>query len=118
MSGSGLIPLFAYGTLRHPRVQRATFGRLLDGRADTLAGYRLAPLAIHDSAVVELSGLAVHSAAQPTGDPNDRISGTLLLVTRAELEAADRYEVTEMVRIEVRLQSGETAWVYVRADPG
>lgn len=112
-----MVNLFAYGTLRQPEVQRASFGRLLDGRPDTLPGYRLEPLVIRDEKVVALSGLAVHKAARPTGDPADRVAGTLFRISEAELEAADRYEVDDMVRIEARLESGASAWVYVRANP-
>ncbi len=108
--------LFAYGTLRLPEVQRASFGRLLDGRSDALPGYRLSPLAIGDEKVVALSGLAIHQAARPTGDPADLVPGTVFEITPAELEAADRYEVDEMVRIEAKLASGATAWVYVRKE--
>jgi len=34
--------LFSYGTLRQPEVQRATFGREIDGRPDAIVGYDLA----------------------------------------------------------------------------
>jgi hypothetical protein len=115
LSGVDPVRLFAYGTLRQPEVQRATFGRLLEGRSDALSGYRLEPLDIGDERVIALSGLAVHQAARPTGDPDDFITGTLFLITAAELAAADGYEVEEMIRIEARLVSGATAWVYVRA---
>jgi hypothetical protein len=33
--------LFAYGTLRQPEVQRAVFGRVLDGAEDAVCGYDL-----------------------------------------------------------------------------
>ena len=32
--------LFSYGTLQLPEVQTATFGRLLQGQADSLVGFR------------------------------------------------------------------------------
>ena len=115
MSGAGTAALFAYGTLRLAEVQRATFGRLLDGRPDSLPGYRLEPLIIRDENVVALSGLAVHQAARPTGDPADLVPGILFRITPAELEAADRYEVDDMARVQARLESGATAWVYVWA---
>ena len=115
MSAADTAALFAYGTLRLAEVQRATFGRLLDGRPDSLPGYRLEPLIIRDENVVALSGLDIHQAARPTGDPADRVPGILFRITKAELEAADRYEVDDMVRIEARLESGSAAWVYVSA---
>jgi gamma-glutamylcyclotransferase (GGCT)/AIG2-like uncharacterized protein YtfP len=115
LSGADPVRLFAYGTLRQENVQSATFGRLLEGRPDALSGFALSPLRITDPGVIEASGIAVHTAAHRTGNPDDLIPGTLFLITAAELAAADSYEVEEMVRIEARLDSGATAWVYVRA---
>ncbi len=110
------VALFSYGTLQLAEVQRATFGRLLEGRADSLAGYRLAPLAISDLAVVRLSGLAVHGTARRSGDPADRIAGVVFTLGEAELAAADAYEVDVYARIEAVLQSGTPAFVYVGPD--
>jgi hypothetical protein len=110
------ISLFSYGTLQQPEVQRATFGRLLDGRADIMAGFVLTPLAITDPEVVRVSGAAVHSIARRTGDPADRIAGVVFAITPAELEASDRYEVDAYARVEVQLVSGAFAFVYVGPD--
>ena len=110
------IALFSYGTLRQENVQRSTFGRLLEGRPDALAGYALSPMPIDDPEVVATSGLAVHTIARPTGDPADIVQGTLFAITRAELEAADHYEVDGIERIIVRLASGAEAFVYVAAE--
>ena len=106
--------LFSYGTLRQANVQMATFGRLLDGTPDALPGYRLAPMPIHDPKVVETSGLATHSIAVPSGDPEDRIEGLKFEISEAELAAADDYEVAGIDRIEAALASGARAFVYVR----
>lgn len=111
---SGL--LFSYGTLRLPAVQRATFGRLLDGRPDVLPGFALAPLTISDPEVVRISGAAIHLIARRTGDPADRIDGVVFSLATAELEAADRYEVDVYGRVPVRLESGAEAWVYIGPD--
>jgi hypothetical protein len=110
------VPLFSYGTLRQPEVQRGTYGRLLDGRADALTGYRLAPLTITDPAVVALSGAPVHMIACWTGDPADRIEGVVFALTPAELAATDAYEADAYARIEVGLESGTRASVYVGPD--
>ena len=108
--------LFSYGTLQLPEVQRANYGRLLDGRPDALPGYVLRPLPITDPEVVRISGLAVHSIACRTGDPADRIPGVVFALTQAELEATDAYEVDVYGRVEVELESGKTAFVYVGPD--
>ena len=107
------IRLFSYGTLRQAKVQLATYGRLLDGTADWLRGYRLEALAVTDPEVVRLSGKAVHAIACPSGDPADRISGLVFLLTDEELAATDRYEIEAYARVEVTLDSGTTALVYV-----
>ncbi|QPQ56318.1 gamma-glutamylcyclotransferase [Allosphingosinicella flava] len=109
------IPLFSYGTLQQENVQLATFGRLLEGRADALAGYRLEAITIDDPAVVAASGLAVHHIAVPSSDSADQVPGTVFQITAEELAASDAYEVEAYTRIEAPLASGSTAFVYVRA---
>lgn len=93
-------------------MQRATYGRLLDGREDALIGYSLEPLAISDPEVVRLSGAAMHTVAVPTGQPGDRVRGTVFDLTPAELAATDAYEI-DYVRINVVLASGTRAFLYV-----
>ena len=107
------IRLFSYGTLQLPDVQRATFGRLLDGRPDTLTGHRLAPLVISDPQVVATSGLAVHTIACPTGNPADAIDGVVFAIDAEELAACDVYETDAYARVEVTLRSGSRAFAYV-----
>jgi gamma-glutamylcyclotransferase (GGCT)/AIG2-like uncharacterized protein YtfP len=113
MPNGDVVLLFSYGTLQLPDVQQATYGRLLTGKPDVLAGYRLVPLEITDPEVVRLSGKAVHTIAQATGNPADRIRGTLFELSHAELEGTDRYEVDAYSRVEATLESGRTAWTYV-----
>lgn len=105
--------LFSYGTLQQAEVQLDTFGRLLAGDADTLPGYTTDYTEIEDHRVVDLSGLAVHPIVRPTGNDRDRVFGKALLVTEAELDAADEYEVSLYRRVAVTLASGRPAWVYV-----
>jgi hypothetical protein len=113
---SEILSLFSYGTLRQANVQLATFGRLLEGRPDALAGYALSPMTITDPHVIATSGAAVHTIARPTGRPEDRIEGLVFQVAAAELDAADRYESGPIRRIAARLVSGDEAFVYVAAD--
>jgi gamma-glutamylcyclotransferase (GGCT)/AIG2-like uncharacterized protein YtfP len=113
MSDAPIVRLFAYGTLRQREVQMATYGRPLEGTPDVLAGYRLEPLTITDPEVVRLSGKAVHSIARQSGDPADRIPGIVFVLSEDELAATDRYEVDVYARVEVMLDSGSRAFVYV-----
>jgi hypothetical protein len=112
------IPLFSYGTLQQDEVQLANYGRLINGEPDVLRGYELAPLLIADPRVVAISGKSVHMIARPSDDPTARVIGTLLYLTQVELEASDAYEDNPYTRIEVTLESGRAAFVYVGAAAG
>lgn len=107
------VRLFSYGTLQQREVQLANYGRALDGMPDALTGYRIEPLTITDPEVVRLSGKAVHKIARETGDPADRVPGIVFRLSEAELAATDAYEVDGYARIEVALESGTRAFVYV-----
>ncbi|MFC3530814.1 gamma-glutamylcyclotransferase family protein [Vogesella facilis] len=107
--------LFSYGTLQLEQVQLATFGRKLDTRPDVLAGYRLEQLEIHDPEVIRTSGKRHHPIIRASGNPADSVAGAVLLLTDAELQAADGYEVAAYSRVAVQLVSGRQAWVYAAA---
>ena len=107
--------LFSYGTLQLESVQIATFGRLLAGTSDALPGFELVSLTIEDQKVIAISGKSHHTMASFTGRALDVISGTVFTVTPGELENADQYEVPAVKRVEVVLQSGAHAWVYIDA---
>lgn len=118
MSGSdqATVALFSYGTLQLPEVQRATYGRLLEGRPDALIGYALATVAITDPEVARVSGAAVHTIARRTGNATNRVPGVVFGLTPAELEATDAYETDAYARVQVVLASGAIAFVYVGPD--
>lgn len=107
--------LFSYGTLRQSEVQQALFGRALHSVPDTLPGYRLEMLHITDAQVVALSGSNRHPVLRQ-GSPEDRIKGAALAMTADDLIQADRYEMSDYVRIPVALGSGKRAFVYVHYD--
>jgi hypothetical protein len=107
------VRLFSYGTLQQHEVQLANFGRLLSGTWDALPGYRAGITEITDPLVIELSGSSQHPIVVATGNPADRVDGTVFELTEDELRAADEYEVSDYVRVEVQLASGTFAWVYL-----
>jgi gamma-glutamylcyclotransferase (GGCT)/AIG2-like uncharacterized protein YtfP len=107
--------LFSYGTLRLPEVQRATFGREIDGRPGAIVGYELEYVTITDPHVIAASGSNRHPILKPTDRPGAAVEGTVFAISEADLAAADEYEVDDYRRIAVPLQSGERAWVYVFA---
>jgi gamma-glutamylcyclotransferase (GGCT)/AIG2-like uncharacterized protein YtfP len=99
--------IFSYGKLQHEEVQRATFGRELAGRMDSLPGYRRE---------IKDSGGVLYYNIEPSALPEDAVSGTLFEITEKELVAADQYEKDrDYHRISATLRSGAQAWVYIRA---
>ena len=95
--------LFAYGTLQQSDVQRATFGRLLQGEDDTLVGFER-------STARNLANVTF------TGRAEDGVAGMVFEVTDADLAAADWYEErASYARTAATLASGKDAWVYVDA---
>lgn len=106
--------LFSYGTLQLESVQRAQFGRLLDGTDDLLAGYAVVEIQIRDPAVLDASGIEIHRALVPDPDAPP-IPGKVFRLTETELAAADVYESENYRRVAATLVSGATAWIYVKA---
>lgn len=106
--------LFSYGTLQQESVQLAQFGRKLEGRPDTMPGWRTAMVEITDPSVIAKSGMTHHPIVMP-GGKDDSVAGIVFEVTRQELAAADAYEVADYKRVAAPLASGVTAWVYVKA---
>jgi gamma-glutamylcyclotransferase (GGCT)/AIG2-like uncharacterized protein YtfP len=115
VSGAATVRLFSYGTLQQENVQQTLFGRTLAGMPDALPGYASRMLEIVDPEVLATSGERFHPVVMETGNPGDSVAGTVFAITDAELEAADRYEVSDYRRVSVTLVSGAEAWVYVKA---
>jgi gamma-glutamylcyclotransferase (GGCT)/AIG2-like uncharacterized protein YtfP len=107
--------LFSYGTLRQPDVQRATFGREIDGTPDAIVGYDLDYVTITDPRVIAASGSDRHPILKPTDRADAAVEGMVFAISEADLAAADEYEVDDYRRITVPLRSGGDAWVYVFA---
>ena len=106
--------LFSYGTLQSEAVQLATFGRRLEGKADTLIGYSLTMIPIEDSNAVLISSDTHYRNIRLTGITSDLVEGTVFTLTRKELEQADEYEKTaDYKRVLEQLKSGKNAWVYL-----
>lgn len=107
------IRLFSYGTLQRRDVQLATYGRPLEGAPDVLVGYRLVVLPDRDPDAVRISGTQTHMVVQPTGNRVDRVPGMVFLLSAEELAATDGYEGSDYGRVELDLESGRRAFVYV-----
>jgi hypothetical protein len=115
MDDEPTVYLFSYGTLQQDDVQIASFGRLLKGVEDALPGYRRSMIEITDPDVIAKSGANFHPILTPSDGPTDEAPGKVFEIRRAELAAADAYEVSDYKRICARLKSGREAWVYVKA---
>ncbi|MGZ3853530.1 MAG: gamma-glutamylcyclotransferase family protein [Flavisolibacter sp.] len=108
--------LFSYGTLQLEKVQLETFGRSLQGVPDRLMAYKIETIKIKVESVVNLSGTEEHTIITYTGNNSDVVEGVVLSITPGELVHADEYETEDYKRIQVTLQSGKRAWVYVKHD--
>ena len=98
--------IFSYGSLQQPDVQRATFGRQLDGCRDALPAFTLDTV-LHGPKCL---------ANVRRGAASDRVEGIAFDVTDSELVTADAYEKADAyTRIPAVLASGLQAWVYVDA---
>lgn len=98
-----LMSLFTYGSLQDEQIQIALFKRKLKGRSDTLSGYEFAK-----EKLAGLYPVIFKSPSTITG-----LSGMVYELTKTDLEKADEYEGEDYQRIEVVLNSGTKAWVYV-----
>src|SRR5688572_20820325 len=108
--------LFSYGTLQSASVQLKTFGRIPDGKADVLIGYKPSQILITDEKVITATGMTHYNNLLFTGKPTDEINGIVLSLTNAELKLADKYENSaNYIRKQIRLKSGIRAWMYVSA---
>ena len=109
--------VFSYGALQEAEVQRATFGRLLEGREDELPGFERALVAIEDASIRQRLGRTHHDNVLVSEDSNNRVRGTALHLSEQELVRADAFEAPYLYsRVEATLASGKQAWVYMR-DP-
>jgi len=98
--------LFTYGTLQIPSVQKLLVGREIPMTADALPGFIKKNVLLGDE---------VYPILTPDPDGTNLVDGMVLEVTPEELRRFDIYETSAYKRIEVTLQSGGVAWVYVES---
>jgi Gamma-glutamyl cyclotransferase, AIG2-like len=107
--------LYSYGTLQKDRVQLELFRRLLVGAKDILKGYKTCPIEIEDESFLSKGKKKNQLTAIFSDDAKDTIEGTVFEVSEEELLLADKYEPEGYERVEVTLESGKRAWVYLAA---
>jgi len=94
--------LFAYGTLRCPKVQKIAFGKKKKGTRDILKGYKKYKRTIEKETcpiILKKKGSFVR--------------GKVYELSKRELKHADNYETELYLRKKVILKSGKSAWVYI-----
>jgi gamma-glutamylcyclotransferase (GGCT)/AIG2-like uncharacterized protein YtfP len=84
------------------------FNKLLTGTADQLLGYKLKSLQIEEE-----FGMADYVVVVPSENPEDTIHGVVFEVSNADLAKVDLFESNAYKRVEVQLNSGTTAWIYM-----
>lgn len=109
------VNLFSYGTLQNENVQVKNYGRTLQGKLDKLTGYALSMIEITDAEVIALSGASHHPMVKHTGIITDVVDGMVFEISADELKQTDEYEVDDYKRVQVSLESGKKAWVYINA---
>ena len=100
--------LFSYGTLRSKQIQMQIFNKVLTGTADQLLGYKLKSLQIEEE-----FGMADYVVVVPSKDPTDIIHGVVFNISDADLAKVDLFESNAYKRVEVTLESGAVAWIYM-----
>ena len=100
--------LFSYGTLRSKEIQRQIFNKVLTGTPDQLLGHKLKSLQIEEE-----FGMADYVVVVPSKDPTDIIHGVVFNISDADLAKVDLFESNAYKRVEVTLESGAVAWIYM-----
>ncbi len=95
--------LFIYGTLADPEVQQNVLGRVTESAPDILRGYR--------KSEIEIGG-EKYPLIIP--DETEKVKGLVIEVTKDELAKIDEYETNAYKRVQVSLESGMSAWAYVK----
>jgi gamma-glutamylcyclotransferase (GGCT)/AIG2-like uncharacterized protein YtfP len=95
--------LFTYGTLRDGDIGRALFGGKPERFPDRLEGYA--------KTTTSLQGMSYPNIVPASGAI---VEGDVVEVDRETLSRVDGYEAEAYQRKKVRLESGISAWVYIR----
>lgn len=95
--------LFVYGTLAYPEIQKRILGRITKTTSDVLQGY--------ERSEIEIEG-EIYLLIVP--NKSGRVEGSVIEVTKDELKNIDEYETNAYKREFVVLDSGISAWVYVK----
>nr|WP_246020100.1 gamma-glutamylcyclotransferase family protein [Muriicola soli] len=79
------------------------FSRVLKGSKDQLKAHSVSP--------EKVGGL--YPTIQKSGNAEDKVNGSVFIVSEEEMHLVDSYEGEAYLRKEVILESGIKAWVYL-----
>ncbi|RED23750.1 gamma-glutamylcyclotransferase (GGCT)/AIG2-like uncharacterized protein YtfP [Flavobacterium cutihirudinis] len=99
--------LFSYGTLRSKQIQMQIFNKVLSGTPDQILGYKLKSLQIEEE-----FGMADYVVAIPSENLTENIHGVAFEISNTDLLKVDQFESNSYKRVQVKLKSGRTAWIY------
>jgi len=97
--------LFVYGTLLKPEIQKKFFGKILEGKEDSVVGFK--------KSIIVIEGES-YSILEKSRNRFDVVFGKVFEITDEDLKKLDEYETDAYRRVEVVLSNGEDAWVYVK----
>ncbi len=98
--------VFAYGTLKDGKIRKYLLSRNVPAKKDSLSGFRIDQ--------ISLDGICYPVAIR---DPFNKkvIHGVFFKVNEREIKLLDEYESDAYKRIQVILNSGKEAWLYIKA---
>lgn len=102
--------LFSYGTLQSKEIQMQVFNKLLNGTPDQVTGYKLKDLKIEEE-----FGMTDYFVAMPSENTSDCIQGIVYTISAKDLAKADLFESNAYKRVQIKLKSGITAWIYIES---
>ena len=95
--------LFVYGKLMNIEIQKALIGRQASENKDKLIGYKISEIFIGNKKYLTVEK-----------DYNSKIYGFVISLNRKELKLIDKYEEKYYKRKKLILDSGISAWVYLK----
>src|SRR3989344_677753 len=97
--------LFVYGTLKNHDVQNKVIGRIVNGKPDSLRGFRKSLITLNNKEYPIIIEDQKSTRA---------IEGLVSELSEEELKKTDEYEGDAYRRQMIMLNSGLKAWVYTR----
>jgi gamma-glutamylcyclotransferase (GGCT)/AIG2-like uncharacterized protein YtfP len=97
--------VFAYGTLKDPKVQMDVVGRKMEGTPDHLDGCIKSHFQHSDRKTYPIILCDINGPG---------VDGLVFSVSPEELAKMDEYEEDAYRRVKVTLKSGTPAWAYVK----